>query len=369
MHDEASAPTWHWMIYGANGYTGELCAREAVRRGMRPLLAGRNEAAVAGLADELGLHHRIFALDDEDTAARHVEGMAAVLLCAGPFSATARPMLEACRRSHAHYLDITGEVGAFEYVHQRNAQWRDAGMVALPGVGFDVVPTDCLAAMLKRDLPTATHLRLAFAALSGGMSPGTAKTIVEGMPQGAWVRQNGGLTRLPLASKTETFPFESGAAKAVLISWGDVSTAYYSTGIPNIEVYVTAPDKQVRTLRRIRPFLPLLGLAPLQWLLKRIIERTVQGPAQDVLESSHAELYGDVADGEGNRAARVMRTPEGYAHTVDASLTAVTRLLQDTVEPGAHTPATAFGPDYVLELKGVECRKTGAAPGIAPAAP
>ena len=53
-----------WMIYGATGYTGELAAREAVERGLRPVLAGRNADAVGALARQLGLEHRAFGLDD-----------------------------------------------------------------------------------------------------------------------------------------------------------------------------------------------------------------------------------------------------------------------------------------------------------------
>ena len=52
-----------WMIYGANGYTGKLTAAEAVRRGLKPVLAGRDEAAVKQLADELNLPWRVFRLD------------------------------------------------------------------------------------------------------------------------------------------------------------------------------------------------------------------------------------------------------------------------------------------------------------------
>src|SRR5436305_15188118 len=102
-----------WMIYGANGYTGELAAREAVARGLRPVLAGRNARAVAELALELGLDSRAFALDDPAAAAHGVAGMAAVLHCAGPFVRTSRPMVDACLAAGAHYLDITGEIAVF----------------------------------------------------------------------------------------------------------------------------------------------------------------------------------------------------------------------------------------------------------------
>ena len=167
-----------WMIYGANGYTGELIAREAVRRGLKPVLAGRTAAKVEPLAASLDLQARVFDLLDAVATARSVEGMGLVLHCAGPFSATAAPMMAACLATHAHYLDITGEIGVFEHARTLDAAARAAGIVICPGVGFDVIPTDCVAAALKAALPDATHLVLGFDSRSG-FSPGTAKTSVE----------------------------------------------------------------------------------------------------------------------------------------------------------------------------------------------
>src|SRR5688572_29198476 len=160
-----------WLIYGANGYTGKLIVAEAVKRGLKPVLAGRNTAAVRELAERYGLPARSFDLSNATTAASALSGVPLVLNCAGPFSQTAAPMLEACLASGAHYLDITGEIDVFAHCHAQDARARAAGIVVLPGAGFDVVPTDCLAAMLQRDLPTATSLVLAFEA-GGGPSPG-----------------------------------------------------------------------------------------------------------------------------------------------------------------------------------------------------
>ena len=77
-----------WMIYGANGYTGELAAIDAVRRGLKPVLAGRNEAAVSELANRLGLDYRVFNLDRPEQVSQAISGMHVILHCAGPFSVT-----------------------------------------------------------------------------------------------------------------------------------------------------------------------------------------------------------------------------------------------------------------------------------------
>jgi short subunit dehydrogenase-like uncharacterized protein len=227
-----------WMIYGANGYTGELIAREAVSRGLKPMLAGRTAAKVEPLAAGLGLQARVFNLGDA-VARTSVEGMGLVLHCAGPFSATAAPMMAACLAAHAHYLDITGEISVFEHAQTLDAAARAAGIVICPGVGFDVIPTDCVAAALKAALPDATHLALGFDSRSG-FSPGTAKTSVEGLAQGGKVRQDGRIVSVPLAYKTRRIDFGDGEKLAMTIPWGDVSTAYATTGIPNIEVYIPA---------------------------------------------------------------------------------------------------------------------------------
>ena len=150
------------MIYGANGYTGRLAARYAKDHDLSPVVAGRHGDRIRALADELGFESRVFDLADEAVAAKNLDGIAAVLHCAGPFSATSKPMLAACLRAGTHYLDITGEIAVLEAIHSRKEEVWNAGIVAVPAVGFDVVPTDCLAAMLKRDLPSATHLKLAF---------------------------------------------------------------------------------------------------------------------------------------------------------------------------------------------------------------
>ena len=172
-----------WMIYGANGYTGELIARNARGQGLKPILAGRREAKVAPLAEQEGLEYRVFSLDDPDTLADELADVDLVLHCAGPFSRTSRAMLEGCLKARTHYLDITGEVAVFEHVFAQAARVEQAGIIACPGVGFDVIPTDCVAARLKEALPDARELSLGFSTRSG-LSPGTAKTLVEGLADG-----------------------------------------------------------------------------------------------------------------------------------------------------------------------------------------
>jgi len=342
-----------WMIYGANGYTGRLAARVATHRGLKPVLAGRHAGPIRSLADDLGCESRVFELHDPAVVATNLQGVAAVLHCAGPFSATSRPMLDGCLRAGTHYLDITGEIAVFEHIHSRGREIRDAGIIAIPGVGFDVVPTDCLAAMLKRELPSATHLKLAFMARDGKLSPGTAKTMVEGLPEGGRVRENGRVVKVPPAYKVETISFtETLSARAVTIPWGDVATAYYSTGIPNIEVFLGAPDEQIEKMKMPGILRSLLGLAPVQSLVKALIARRVKGPGDEQRARDEMYVYGEAWDEAGHQVAMRLRTPEGYTLTAESGVTAILKTLEGRLAPGAYTPSMAFGVEYVLELEG-----------------
>lgn len=344
-----------WMIYGATGYTGRLTAQEAVRRGLGPVLAGRSEAALKALGEALGLPIAVFALDDPQQAAKSLRGCRLVLHCAGPFSATSQPMIEACLAERVHYLDITGEIAVFANAHRQADAARRADVVLIPGTGFDVVPSDCLAASLVRALPAATRLVLAFEA-GGGPSPGTAKTSIEGLGRGGMIRRDGALVRVPLAYRTRRIPFAHGERMAVTIPWGDVFTAHVSTGVPDVEVYMSVPPATIRRLRRLRWMQPVLGMRPVQDFLKRRIERAVRGPSDERRGSTGAELWGEVSSADGRSVSATMSTPNGYDLTVTASLGIVQHLLAQQPEGGYYTPSLLMGADYAASLPGVTMR-------------
>jgi short subunit dehydrogenase-like uncharacterized protein len=341
-----------WMIYGANGYTGELVAREAAHRGLQPVLAGRDRAAVERLAGELGLPHVVVALDDPTALRKAVGSVRAVLHCAGPFSRTSRAMVDACLAERVHYLDITGEIVVFEACAARDGEAKAAGVVMLPGAGFDVVPSDCLAAHLKRRLPTAARLTLAFQS-RGGVSRGTATTMVDNLGNGGAVRRGGRITRVRTGWRTRQVDFGRGPRPAVTIPWGDVSTAYHSTGIPDIEVYVAVPDS-TRLLMRAAGFVePLLRTAMVRDRLRRRVRSGAPGPTAEQRAKGGTVTWGEVEDDRGGRASARQTGPDGYTLTVEASIVATQRLVEGGVAPGFQTPAKAFGPDFVLGLPGV----------------
>lgn len=339
------------LIYGAYGYTGELIARRAVEQGLQPVLAGRRQGPLRELAIELGLGHRTFDLEDPARVVDSLGDVDAVLHCAGPFLHTAGSMATACIAAGTHYLDITGEIEVFEGMAARSDTARDAGVVLMPGVGFDVVPTDCLALHLKNRLPSATHLTLAFAT-SGGVSRGTARTSIERIGSGGAVRRNGEIVQVPAAWKTAEFEFGCGRRTAVTIPWGDVATAFHTTDIPNVTVYAALPAKARKMLKWSNRLGWLLGSAPARAWLERKIDQRPPGPDAEARENGRVWLWGEVSDAETNVAAR-MTTPEGYQLTSLTAVEAARRVLASEVEPGFHTPAGAFGADFILGFDSV----------------
>jgi saccharopine dehydrogenase (NAD+, L-lysine-forming) len=347
------------MIYGANGYTGRLVARLAVRRGERPILAGRSAAAIQTLARELGLPHRVVALGDRAALAEALQDIAAVAHCAGPFEATATPMVDACLATRTHYLDVAGEINVIERVYARHDAAARAGVVLLPGAGFDVVPTDCLAALLYDALPRATTLELAFLA-GGGLSPGTFKVSLRILAQGTVRRVDGRLRATPLGLPRRVVPFPSGPREVGAFRTGDLASAYRSTGIPNITVYALVPRARGllgrAALGAVRTF---LSYQPTRSLAEHLASWRVSGPGPQRRARSRSEFWAEVRDRAGGSRSVTMVGPNGYELTADAVLRSVRYLLAGTgpagpVVPGAHTPATAFGPGFLRELDRVE---------------
>ena len=340
-----------WMLYGANGYTGQLIAREAARRGLQPILAGRNREKIVPLADELGLQARVFDLADRAQAVLALKGIRLVLHCAGPFSATSALLISACLTTGTHYLDISGEIGVFEYAHEQGEAARAAGIVICPGVGFDVIPTDCVAAKLKSALPNATHLALAFHSGSA-LSPGTGKTLLESLAKGGKVRKDGSIVTVPLAHKTRRIDFGDGEMLAMTIPWGDVSTAFYTTRIPNIEVYTSATPALVIAARIGNHVRRLLGAGLVQRYLKRMFGKILRGPSGKAREATPAYVWGEVSNEAGEVKRARIKTANGYSLTVSGALAVVEYLMQRQVQGGAYTPATLVGPDLVVKLPG-----------------
>ena len=348
---KAAVVTNQWMIYGAYGYTGALVAREAFRRGQRPLLAGRSEQKLLLLAQELDLEYRVFDLAQAQAG---LSGVAVLLNCAGPFSATAKPLVEACLRLRVHYVDITGEVPIFQFCHSQDASAKQARIILCPGAGFDIVPTDCLAAILKEQLPDALDINLAFYA-GARLSHGTAKTILESLGKGGLVRRNHKLIPVPSGHRLRRIPFTSGRRWAVTIPWGDVFTAGISTGVPNGMVYVGLPLPVGIVMRAANPMRGILSTHLAKKWLDRAVERHFAGgPDEQARSRQGAELWGEAVNPAGRRVVVRLTTPNAYTLTADTALEIAMHCLTATDTAGYVTPSMLMGSRFIFSRLGVE---------------
>ena len=340
-----------FMIYGATGYTGKLTARTAKAQGLRPILAGRSEDKVKPLASELGFDWRAFDLADTTTLDAALKQVDAVLHIAGPFSATSKPMVDACLRTKTHYLDITGEIAVFEAIADRDAEARKAGIMLLPGVGFDVVPSDCLAQHVKRRLPDAEDLKIYIGGV-GNPSRGTLKTMVEGFAKPTLMRRNGAIHEVDGVHE-DLCDFGAGPKTTMALSWGDVATAYRSTNIPNIEVHFEATlelQRYARTPSFIKAF---LGFSFVQNIIKRQIDRGPEGPTDEQRKKGQAVLIAVARNANGDTVRSRLRTGEGYTLTALTGLAIAKRVLEGEFKAGFQTPSLAYGADFILSFDGV----------------
>jgi short subunit dehydrogenase-like uncharacterized protein len=123
----------HLMIYGATGYTGRMAAAHAKTMGLPILIAGRDEEPLRALAEELGVKHRVFALDDGADIDAGLTDVAVLLNCAGPFLHTAEPLMRGALRNGVHYLDIAAELDSYRLAETLEDAAQAAGVMLLPG--------------------------------------------------------------------------------------------------------------------------------------------------------------------------------------------------------------------------------------------
>lgn len=342
------------LVYGSYGYTGELIVEQAIKQGLGVLLAGRDKSKLRAQAERYGLEYRAFSLNDTAALDAALHETDAVLHCAGPFVLTFRQMAEACIRNKKHYVDISGEIEGFEALAQMDAEAKRAGVTLLPGAGFDVVPSDCLSAYVAGKLPGATHLNLYIKSIGSGVSRGTARSAIENMHRQGRIRRDGKIIRVPPAWRVKDMDFGRGASRVVSTGWGDVSTAYHSTGIPNIAVYMSFPDAMINALYLTRVIGPLLYMRPMKNFLKWLIGvLNPTGPSKDKNENGFALLIAEASDGQQTVRAK-LRTPEAYYLTALTAVEIMKRILDGEYKPGFQTPSKAYGADFILGFDGVK---------------
>lgn len=347
----------NFLLYGANGYTGKLVIETALKKGLKPVIAGRNKQTIAELAAKYHLDFKVFDLSDIEKIVSQISGFGVVLNCAGPFSRTVKPMVKACLKAGVHYLDITGEIEVFEWVKAQDSKAKEKNVILMSGVGFDVVPTDCMADCLHRKMPDATQLQLAFTSLGGSISHGTVTTLLENLGKPGAVRANHKITPVPLGHKGMTVDFGRRKVFCMTIPWGDVSTAHHTTNIPNIEAYTGAPKQAYYMLKLQALTNPILRTAFVKKKLQDYVDKNIYGPTPEQNEKGLSMVWGKVTNKDGKSIEGRLETPEGYKLTAEASIVITQKVLSGSFPGGYHTPAGLFGFELLNEIEG--CKLIG----------
>ncbi|SFX80422.1 saccharopine dehydrogenase family protein [Azotobacter vinelandii] len=317
------------MIYGAAGYTGSMVAERAKATGLDAIIAGRDEGKLAALSQRLGLPYRVFSLDEPAVVAQALRDVAVLLNVAGPFAKTAEPLMRACISGGAHYLDITAEINVYRLAERLGEDAARAGVMLLPGVGWDVVPTDCLAAHVSRRVEQPQSLRIALL-VAGAMSRGSAISAGEIVGAGLLARVDGELVATPDARPAD-FDFGDGPVACAPLSFGDLVTAWRSTGIPNIAMFVHVsgdafPEGDL-------PQLP-------------------DGPSAAERDAHGARAVAEVTGADGSRARALIETVNGYSYTPLSAVEAAHRVLDGEQRLGFETPAHLFGAGFAETIAG-----------------
>jgi short subunit dehydrogenase-like uncharacterized protein len=337
-------------LYGAYGYTGRLAAELAAAKKLDVVLAGRNKDALAALGDRLSLPTRVVGLDDPKRLSEVLKDITCVVHMAGPFATTSPPMLNACLATQTNYVDITGEIEVFEAMWSREDEIKRAGITVVPGAGFDVVPSDCLAGYVAGKLERPVSLIIALRGLESA-SQGTLRTAIRQVSKPVLCRRAGAIVALDDRSP-RWIDFGSGDEPCVPVSWGDVATAFHSTGVGNITVYF----RRTKLLRSVdilgKLFGPLLRSRIGQRGLAAIVRSLPEGPSQSERNGHRGTIWAVALDCSGRSFKASLSTPDAYDFTANSALEISSRISSLPTAVGLVTPSQAFGADFVLSLPG-----------------
>ncbi len=311
-----------WMLYGAAGHSGSLIAQHACEAGHRPLLAGRSELTLKALARRLDLPYREVGLDDPIALRECLSDVDLVLNAAGPFLHTAAVLAEACLSSGSHYLDISNELQVFRTHYDLNHRAEQAAITLMPGVGFGVVATNCLARSVSDAVGGAETLEVVARVASAQPGPGVAATRSENIPFGGWIRRGGQLQPQELGLGITTLSFPDGDLPIMAVPTGDLEAAFQATSAANFVAY----------------------------------SALIEPP--DQAESPESPLYRSfgwarAVGGDGASSEAWLETGESYHYTSRIAVRAVEETL-DRALAGAFSPAAAFGSEFAFSVEGTK---------------
>lgn len=335
------------MIYGANGYSAQLIIEELIKRNIRPLLAGRNQLVLKQLARKYNCERVAFDVSDEKKVNEALSDVHTLLNCAGPFMHTAKELMEACLRTKTNYLDITGEMPVMHLAFSLAKLAKGSGIVILPSVGFDIIPTDCLAKRLSEKMPDATHLKLGLINKRGKISRGTWLTTLEFLGGTGKVRSNGKIIDSKIGEFKINLKLKNFSFSGISIPWGDVYSSFHSTGIKNAEVYLALPKIFVSLSSSIVFFLKILKMPSIKRMASNYIKNNLTGPTTEERNNTEAYVWGRVENSKAEMIEEVYNVMEGYNLTAKGAAECAERVLMNSLKPGTYTPSLAFGSEFL----------------------
>jgi len=342
-----------WMLYGAYGMTGRLILDEALRRGHRPTLAGRDAAKLQELQRLTGLDTAPLALERGAELRTALSRVGCVVLAAGPYDVTGPLMRGACLEARCSYLDVNAAVDDFCQALACDEAARAAGVAVIPGVGYGVVFGECLAVQTARRVSDATSLRLSLATETDGRSRAATLTSAGALARGGLDVHDGELRNRPIAFSTWLAPdSQRSATRFAAMPMAELVAAHRSTGVPNIVAGIPMSRAAAAFVRATGP-----------WIGK-VIARTAarrSGRAGTPLSGAaiaalRSRMWAEARNDHGQTAAAMLETGEGYRAAAAAAVRAVESLRQ-TPRIGALTPAQAFGADFVLGVPGTQIQE------------
>lgn len=276
------------------------------------------------LAERLGVPGRTFALHDQMAVLEMLQGTRVLLNVAGPFSLTAESLIDAAIAEGIHYLDTTAEFATYALAEERSAAAAAAGVMLVPGVGWDVVPSDAIAVHTAGRVPHPTKLRVALK-VTGGFSPGSVSSAAGIGDLLGLVRAGGHLARTNPSPAT----FDLGEGPEVFnpVPMGDLITAWHSLELDDIEVFMHATGT-----------MPAPG------------DEIPEGPTEAERLGGRYWALAEVTDEDGTVVRSVIETPTGYTYTQLSAVDAAHRVLDGQHTPGFQTPSTAFGPGFATSI-------------------
>ncbi|MGU3502477.1 saccharopine dehydrogenase family protein [Mycobacterium sp. C31M] len=349
------------VVFGATGYTGGLVLDALLRRGIRPVLAGRGADRLTALAQRCGgLDYRVADVNDPASIGALIDAGDVLVTTVGPFSQFGHPVAHAAAEAGAHYIDSTGEVGFVRDLHQRlDTRARATGTTIVPAFGYDYVPgilAGSLAARAAGPLMRSLDIGyFAIGSLRNGLSHGTRTTMAEGLvlPAPAW--RSGRLVDDTTARTVQNFTVRGQQRSAFLVSGTEVLfLPAQLPGVESVTVYngwFPQFSRAIQALSRIAN--TTVKLPGGRTLVDAIAARTVGGQGgPDAAE--RARTLSHVVAVAGNESGEILADvhlegPSPYTLTAELMAWAAQRLATGAAAAaGVVGPVEAFGLDQLI---------------------